>query len=746
MPEPLSITIDDDTETVRVDPVTGTVETDQPDGGVVVQLDAHKPRKDEDDEDPWFGNLVDEVDATKLGIIANELIDAIDADDRSRAGYLATRARGLDLLGIKLESPGAAVGDSASGVEGMSKVTNPLLLEALLKGWANAQAEMLPADGPMKVAVRGNETEQQDELADALERDFNHYLTKTAPEYYPETSHMLLWGTYFGGSGFKKVYRCPMRRRPVSESIDVKDLIVSDTTKDLRACGRITHEILMRPSVMRRMQLIGAYRDVGLTQPTPAPNVVQEKIAGIQGTQAAPSRPEDQPYNLYETQCELDLDEFVPAGSQFKGERIPLPYLVTLDKDSREVLALRRDWDEDDEQCDRRRMYVKYPYVPGPGFYGTGLINILGNASAAMTAAWREALDAGMFASFPAGLIAKLGGRQNSVNFRLAPGEFPAVETNGMPINQIVMGLPYRDVTPGLMSMIDKIVAQAQGLGGVADIPTAEGIQNVPVGTMLAQIEQATKVVAAAHKGMHQAQSEEFDLIINLFRENPEDFWRANKVCPPNYWDEQKFLAALNERNLTPKSDPNVPSHLHRVMKALALVQLIGIPVFTPLMNPKETLLRCLRVIREDPQGLVVDPAPQQGPPDLLGQAKMMEAQVKGAKVQSDAATAAGKQDVERQDIASRERIAGLDLQGEVIAHAHDADKARFTNTLAARTQAHEEACGADEAAERRAGAVHDRLMDITGHQLAERQHALDVYEVMHPPKPAKPAKPKSKS
>src|SRR4029077_11494549 len=161
-------------------------------------------------------------------------------------------------------------------------------------------------------------------------------------------------------------------------------------------------------------------------------------------------------------------------------------------------------------------------------------------------------------------------------------------------------GLPYKDVTAGLLSLMDKITQQSAAVGGTADIPTAEGIQNVPVGTMLAQIEQATKVEAAVHKGMHTAQSDELDLIKDLFRERPEDFWRSNKVCPKDYWTEEKFLAALDDCKLVPVSDPNVPSHIHRVAKALALVQLIMMPVFAPHMDAKETLTRVLHVLRED--------------------------------------------------------------------------------------------------------------------------------------------------
>ncbi len=743
----LNIVIEDDTNTTTVDPATGTTETKLPDGGVVVVLDAARPRHDGEKGD-FYANLADKIDVQKLGQIANELSEAISADDASRQGYLENRSRGLDLLGIKLSAPRATVGDSSAPVEGMSSVTNPLLLENVLRGWANTVGELLPANGPLKVRDDGDETVADDELAEALERDLNHYLTKGAPEYYPDTSHMILWGPYFGGSGFKKVYRCPMRRRPVSESVDAKDLIVSDTTKDLRSCGRITHQIAMRPSVMKRMQLIGAYRDVTLTQPTPQTNTVDQKIAGIQGTAPTQSRPEDQPYTLWESQCELDLPQFAPET--FKNEGIPLPYLVTMDKDSREILAIRRDWREDDEDCTRQHMYVRYPFIPGPGFYCTGMLNLLGNASAAMTAAWREALDAGMFASFPGGLIAKSGSRQNTSNFRMGPGEFASVETNGLPIDKVAMGLPYKDVTPGLMALMDKILAQAEKVGGVADIPAAEGIANVPVGTMLAQVEQATKVMSAAHKGMHQAQSEEFDLILDLFRAHPEDFLRSvktSKGCPAGYWNEQKFVQALDDCALVPVSDPNVPSHIHRVTKAIALFQMLSNPMLAMFMSAKEVLLRCLRAIREDPNGLVVDPSPQAAPPDP----KAIEAQAKVMKAQADAALSQGKlaalpqqTEIEAAKLQTQREIAATDLQKELVIHqsdqarlAHEMDMQRGEHALqTVKTigdlahQAREHSLASAQHGLDVSQAQHDRAMDVA-------EHKLNKHEVLHPPKPA---------
>lgn len=770
MDDDLSVIIDDDAETIRIDPLTGSIETDQPDGSVIVELDAKKPGED-DDEDDWFKNLVDDIDPGTLSTLSEELFEQVSADDRSRDQKLADIARGLDLCGLKLAEPKSSVGDSSSGVEGMSSVTNPLLLESLLKGWANAQAELLPAAGPVKIDNAGEETAEEDELADRYEKDMNHWFTTTASEYYPDTSHMLLWGTYFGGSGFKKIYRCPMKRRPTSESVGVKDFIVSDATKDMKSCGRITHQISMRPSVMKRMQFIGAYRKIALTHPNPSVNVVDAKVDIIQGTSNISTRPEDQPYTIWETQCELDLDDFIPAGSQFKGEGIPLPYCVSMDKDTHQILAIRRDWDEDDGEAIRKRMYVKYPYVPGPGFYGTGMLNILGNCSAAMTAAWREALDAGMFASFPGGLIAKSGARQNTSLFRVAPGEFMPVDTGGLPIGQVVMGMPYHDVTPGLMSLMDKIVEQANKVGGVADLPAGEGVANVPVGTMLAAIEQATKIMAAAHKGMHTAQSEELELIVELFRAHPEDFWRSNKVAPKDYWSRERFEQAVQNKRLVPVSDPNVPSHLHRVGKALALVQLIAIPDFKPFLPAKDVLKRCLAAIREDIT--LIDPQPQAMGSNLGDEAKMLTAKakmqevgVKGQKAQVDATGQAASDALKREEIQSIERVANIDLRKEEIIHAADGMRADRTHALDERKQTHQEITDVAEIAARQRGdaikqehetriaandqhasdrdhahdreqAVHDRTMDVAGHN-------LEVHATLYPPKPAKPA-PKKK-
>ena len=644
--EGIEVVVEDGDDSVRTDPVTGNIEIDQPDGGVVIQFGGGMRPQGADGK--FYDNLASDLDQSQRALIAENLLDAIAVDDRSRSQWLTDRQKGLDLLGLQLKEPKSdASGDASADLGGLSTVTNPLLLQACLKAWATAQAEMLPAAGPCKVQdLSIDETAQQSQKAEALERGMNGYLTDRAKEYYPDTSRMLLWGPIFSGSGFKKVYYHPLRRRPVSERVDPQDIIVSDTSSDLRSAERVTHTIMMRRSVLRRMQAVGHYlSDVEISsQPTPDVNVVDEKIAAIQGVSAIPERPEDQPYTIYECQCELDLDQFAPP--EMRGHGIALPYRVTLEKDSRAILAIRRDWVEDDEMCERRRLYVQYSYIPGPGFYGTGLLHILGNSSAAMTAAWREALDAGMLASFPGFLISKAATRQNTSDVKIAAGTATPIETNGRPIGEVVAQLPYRDPTPGLMSMIDRIVAQSKEAASSVEIPVGEGTSNIPVGTMMAMIEQATQVMAATHKGFHTAQSEELEMLADLFREYPESFWLGNKKAKRDSWDDEKFLAALEDCTLAPKSDPNIPSHVHRIMKVVAMIQIMGVPEFKGLLPPKEVLSMALSTLRIDIQPQDPPPPPTGPSPEAVSaQAKLMTAENQAKKIPIDAAKEQNRSD-----------------------------------------------------------------------------------------------------
>ena len=709
--------IEDDDNGAKL--VDGNLEIPTEDGGVVVQFNPqlNQPSAVEEKPDNFYRNLAGEIPEAELLTIAAELHEAVQADDASRQESLANRAKGMDLLGLQLEEPKS--GDGQTQMDGMSVVTNPLLLDAVLKDWANAQSEFLPADGPCKVEDFATGPEQsQDDLADAFERDMNFYLTSIDTSYGPETSHMLLWGRGFGGCGIKKVYMDPFKKRPTTREVDVKNFIVSDATKDLRSCGRLTEEITMRQSVMKRMMMRGYYQDVALTPPTPTSNAVDEKIASIQGVSNSKARPEDQPYTLWETQCELDLDQFAPK--EYKGRGIELPYLVTMDKDTMQILAIRRDWkpEDEDEECERKRMYVKYPYVPGPGFYGTGLLNILGNSTAAMTAAWRISLDSGMLATFPGFLVAKLAGRQNTSDLVVNPATGTPIETNGMPIGDVVMNLPYRAAGQDMLALIDKIVEQSRSAGGAVEVPIGEGVKDIPVGTMLAHIETATKLMAATHTLGHMAQDEELSLIADLFRENPSAFWKGNKQAK-GFWDEAKFIQALDTFTLKPRSDPNIPSHIHRIMSAVGLAELQAGPL-GQLMDPMETLKRILSAMRQDTKGLLkAQPPPDSkpSPEETAANAKLLEAQTKAKKLDTvDAPEMAQKAQLEQTKIEGGIKEKTIDLAQSLVTHGADREDA-----------AHQQKMDHVDKVVGVADHLHGREMDQKKHDLEEKKHGLNV-------------------
>ena len=552
------------------------IEIEHPDGSITISLDGRPISGPEDDgEDPaWFANIVSKIDDSELSRIAEDLLRGVEDDLSSRNEWIEDRAKGIKLLGLKIEVPG--IGSSADGapVEGMSKVRHPLLQEAVLRFQANARSELLPTDGPVKVKDAGNfGTTEKDRLATALERDMNHYLTSTASEYYPDTDRMLLL-LGFGGTAFKKVYFCPLRNRPVSESVDADDLIVNNTATDLRNARRVTHRISMKPSTIRRMQILGVYRDIDLGDPLQfTPDSVQEEKMNQQGITEAGMNPDDRNREIYEIYCELDIKGF---EHKFKGKEtgLEIPYRVTLDVSSREVLSIVRNYNRDTEELPEARVtFVKYTFVPGFGFYDIGLLHILGNTTNAVTAAWRELLDAGMYANFPGFLLSDMGARQNTNVFRVPPGGAALVKTGGVPISQAVMPLPYKEPSQALMALVDNMAATGQRIGGTSEMQVGEGRADAPVGTTLAMIEQATKVLNSVHKRMHAAQAEEFRLLLSCFRENPQSFWQRNRK-PAMQWDEDLFRRALDEVDLIPQADPNTASHSQRVMKIMALKQL----------------------------------------------------------------------------------------------------------------------------------------------------------------------------
>ena len=634
-----------------------TIEHD--DGSITVSLDGRSIDGESEAEraQEWFGNLVEDIDYATLGRIGEDLLRGVRDDLDSRQDWIEDRAQGMKLLGLKVEIPGLQGAADGAPVEGMSRVRHPLLLEAVLRFQANARSELLPTDGPVKVRDDADkDSVEQQQLADALENDLNQYLTSVAKEYYPDTDRMLFM-LGFGGTAFKKVYFCPLRGRPVSETVDADDLIVNNAATTLGDAKRITHRVFMRPSTVRRLQILGVYRDIDLTTPNQyQADEVQRMKADQQGVSLESMNPDDRDREIYEIYCELDIPGF---EHKYKGKEtgLEIPYRVTIDVSSREILSIVRNYDEPtgedgDELPEARSNFVKYQFVPGMGFYDIGLLHILGNTTNAVTAAWREMLDAGMYANFPGFLMADTGARQNTNIFRVPPGGGALVKTGGLPINQAIMPLPYKEAGAGLMNLVTNIVETGQRVGGTAEVAVGEGRQDAPVGTTIALIDQATKVMNSVHKRMHASQAEEFQLLVRCFREHPDSFWKKCRK-PTIQWSEAIFMQAVNDCELVPQADPNTASHTQRVMKIMALKQM---QQQNPAMyDPKAIDMAALKAIgwSNPEQFMVPAETQQQIPPEV--QKVMAELQI--LKQEADAKTAVAQASVQESQVDGQARL-----------------------------------------------------------------------------------------
>lgn len=682
----------------------GVLQIDNPDGSTTFDFSPDKSRipgtkrGDPAHED----NLAFEMDEGELGRIATELLDGVQRDELSRKEWLETRAIGIQLLGLKLEKPRSDIGSSSAPLEGMSTVRHPLLLEATVSFQATARAELLPAGGPVKVRndtpvkprsiiASPNPTDadnpyptlppqaataSSDELAQALERDLNHYLL-TCTDYVADTDRMLFY-VGFGGDGFKKVYNCPLRRKPVSESVDAEDLIVSNAATDLNNCGRLTHRIKMRKSTLKRMQILEVYRDCDLSPPQQTtPNAAERQKDEVAGFNPSVMSPEDRDYEVLEIYCELDLDEFAPK--QFKNKGLPLPYRVTIERQSRQILDIRRNWSQQDKECRAKEYFVQFPMVRGLGFYGLGYIHLLGNTTIALTAAWRLQLDNGMFANFPGFLYSKGIGRQLTNQFRVPPGGGVGVDIGAQQsIKDAIMPLPYKETGPSFASFTTHVEEVGRRMAQTANINVGEGKQDAPVGTTLALIEQATKVMDSAHKRLHAAQEKELKLLVERFREDPEAFFKQNKSA--KQWQKDQFIQALNDYNIVPVADPNNPTSLHRLAKAMAIKELQK--GNTDLYDPVAVDLRVMQIADIDPTGLFrqvpKNPAPdprlvaiQQKSQQAERQAniQLLETQIKAqseaAKLQDNVAERASREKLEQMKI----QLELLKIQEESIIH-----------------------------------------------------------------------------
>ncbi len=761
------------------------------DGGVLIQFNAKDPLESDDDESDdddaatrsrkFYRNLAEKIGDYERGRIVQEVLDGIEADDRSRQEWLETRAEGIKMLGTSLEKAQADTGSSAGPVEGMATVRHPLLLEAIVRFQSNAAAELYPTSGPVKVRddrpvkpqgamgandiaqafqkmgatpeqilaglaamglgdavgalgdndnplapgdVAAADTASREEIAEALEKGFNHNLTVVDRGYRPDSVRML-FAVGFGGCAFKKIYDDPIKERPVARFVDAADIIVSNAVSDHRDAGRITHRIVLRPALVRRMQILGVYRDVQLHEPQFTPNPVEEATARAQGLDARPPRQEDQPRTLYESYVELDITGFEHKRAG-KPTGIPLPYKVTIDKDAREILELRRNWEEGDTTFTARQVFVKYSFIPALGFYDLGLLHLLGNGERALTAAWRIALDSGMFGNFPGFIYNEAAIRNWTNQNRVPPGGGIGIKGIGnLPLDQVIKPLPYKDVSAAFLALIKGIEDRMDRVASTGELPVGEGRQDAPVGTTLALIEQATKVLAAVHIGLHDSQAQELQLLKERYKQNPEAFWRWNKKAPA--WEREEFLRALDDFELTPAADPNTASHVIRLIKCQAVKT---VAMMNPALYDMKAVDRWIfdQIGVADPdQFFAPPPDPNAAPPDPMALAKMAEVQAKLANIQAQgqqkqqALAAEGEQ--KRQQLAMEGQEGVLQHQGRMQEIQADA-----AGKVAERHQAAEEFAlqSADRAADRQSEERREQMRVAGDLAKQGRDHAHD--------------------
>lgn len=724
-----------------------------PEGGVIIGTPPVK--RDRSAPLNFDENLAEKLSAGAKATIVEEILQGIDADEMSRKGFIDNYVKGIDLLGLKIESES----NTRSQKRNVSRVRHPILLEACVRGQSAARAELLPSSGPCKIVTIGGGDSSTDELASAFESDFNNYLVNIAREYYPDMDRGL-FELFFNGNLFKKIYTHPVRRRPVSECVNVSDLIVSEDARDLDTAVRVTHRTMVAPPMVKRMQVSEAWVDVDLGNALPTTDPATRKEREAMGVSiGGMMRPQDQERCIYETMYDLDLGEWDMAEEgQPKG--LPIPYLITIDKDSRQMLAMRRNWKEADDQFIRKQRYVHYCLVPALGFLGVGYLHLLGNQTKALTAMWRIITDSGMFACFPGGVKAK-GVRTSTNEIQPGPGEWVDIDVGPFDrLQDALMPLPYKDPSPVFIQFSELVGQDAQRLAGSIEMEVGEGRTNIPVGTIMSMIEQQTQVMSAVHKRLHDAQKQELQLLREEFVANPEALWKLARN-PARKWE---VAAEFMNLNLVPASDPNVPSQTHRIMLATALVTLASTnPDIYDKLAVHKNALRTVGI--KDNEAYLHAPvpmpdpnAPPQKPPDPFGAQKMMimaqEQQRKAADMQIEASQRQQEMQLRAQtELAatqSRERTETLRQQTERMRlsaetmrdhRSHQLDVARLhgeqefkTGGLVRQHDRDDLKTIADIAAQHRSHDLAERTHGLSerSHDLDQRSHALEQDKVDH--------------
>ena len=501
----------------------------------------------------FYANLAEHLDEGALDLISSELIENFDADKRSRKDWEKTYKTGLDLLGLKIEN-------RTEPWPGACGVFHPILTEATVRFQSEAIMETFPPRGPVKAKILGKEDVSAEKAADRVKDYMNYVLTEKMVNYRSEHERML-WSLPLTGSAFKKIYYDPTIKRPEAIFIPAEDFVAPFTASDLESCERFTHVMRKVKNEIRRMQVSGFYRDVELEDP---PEVLLDDVKKAEADAQGIDVIKDNRYTLLEMNVNLDLEE---DPYRAEGE-IEIPYVVTVDYNSGQVLSIYRNWSEDDETYKRRMHYVKYDYVPGFGFYGYGLIHLIGGHAKSATSLLRQLIDAGTLANLPGGLKTR-GMRIKGDETPIMPGEFRDVDVPSGKIQENIAFLPYKEPSQTLLQLFDKIVEQGRGMAAVADLKIGDVDQNTPVGTTLAVLERMLKIMSAVQARMHSTLKKEFGLLKTIIADTPPLAYEY-----PVDSDRMVKASDFDRVDVIPVSDPNASTFSQRMLQYQAALQL----------------------------------------------------------------------------------------------------------------------------------------------------------------------------
>ena len=539
-----------------VDESKATFELDD-DGGVLVDFTEEETIEmgAEESIGEWFSNLRDDIDEDELSDIGRTLYDNYESDKDSRSEWESMFERGFDLLGLKIE-------EASEPFEGACTAVHPLLIESAVKFQAKASQELFPPNGPIKAQILGKHTLEKENQAMRVQNFMNYQLTEQMPEYFDEFERMLFHLPLIGSS-FKKIYYDASLKRPVSEFIPIDQFYVSYNASNLRNADRYTHVIYKSPVDLHREIKAEMYADIDLPEAGMAnPTSFSEKMDTIIGL--SPSSSSDPQYVLLEQHCYLDIEE--PNSEE--GES--LPYIVTIEEQSKEVLSIRRNYAKDDPTKQKKVHFVHYRFVPGFGFYGLGLMHFLGNLTMSATAAMRALIDAGQFANLPGGFKAK-GVRMVGNNEPIAPGEFKEVEATGIDLNKAIISLPYKEPSQTLYNMLQFVTAAGQKFADSTEQIVSDAASYGPVGTTMALLEASSKFFTAIHKRLHKSQRDEFKILASIDKDYlPQEYPYEVPLAERNIY-QKDFDGKID---VIPVSDPNIPSNAHRMMLANMALQM----------------------------------------------------------------------------------------------------------------------------------------------------------------------------